>query len=256
MASRDTLSCSLPVESSCDSSVMAGTWRRRRRASKRRCSSVLADQGSCTVQPSWPSISLTNWPIFAAAASACSRWMRISAVLCSWYENQISNSPLANSARQTTATNRPTYLRNSRPRTLASRENRGSTRRATPSATTRSSDGMESPTYAISALSRAYAYHQARGDRSVASKRSTASFDHLVGATEEWQWNGEAECLRGSEVDDKLDFGDVLNRQLCRLLAFQDPSGIDACQTIAPDRGAVAYQPARCDKRTVLKNRR
>ena len=59
-----------------------------------------------------------------------------------------------------------------------------------------------------------------------------------------------------SEVDDKLDFGDVLNRQLCRLLAFQDPSGIDACQTIAPDRSAVAHQAARCDKRTVLKNRR
>ena len=97
----------------------------------------------------------------------------------------------------------------------------GLDRRSTPSATTRSSDGIDWPTYAISALSRAYAYHQARGDRSVASKRSTASFEHLVGAAEEWQWNGEAECLRGPEIDDKLDFGDVLNRQLCRLLAFQ-----------------------------------
>src|SRR3954469_2534966 len=96
---------------------------------------------------------------------------------------------------------------------------------------------------------------KARGHGLVASKRSTASFDHRVGAAEEWQWNGESECLRGSEVDDKLDFSDVLNRQLCWLLAFQNPSGIDACQAIAPDRGAVAYQTARCDKRTVLKDR-
>jgi putative tryptophan/tyrosine transport system substrate-binding protein len=34
-------------------------------------------------QPSWLSISLMNWPILAAAASACSRWMRMSEALCS-----------------------------------------------------------------------------------------------------------------------------------------------------------------------------
>jgi len=43
-----------------------------------------ADQGNCVVQPSWLSISLLNWPILAAAASACSRWMRMSDALCSW----------------------------------------------------------------------------------------------------------------------------------------------------------------------------
>ena len=40
-------------------------------------------QGNCVVQPSWLSISLMNWLILAAAASACSRWIRISAALCS-----------------------------------------------------------------------------------------------------------------------------------------------------------------------------
>ena len=83
MASRDTRSRSLPVESICASSVMAGTCRSRRSASKRRFSSEAADQGSCVVQPSWLSISLMNWLILAAAASACSCWIRISAALCS-----------------------------------------------------------------------------------------------------------------------------------------------------------------------------
>ena len=114
MASRDTRSCSLPLASSWASSVIAGTWRSRRSASKRRCSSALAVHGSCVVQPIWPSMSLMNWPILAAAASACSRWMRVSACLFSWYENQISNRPLVRSATQTTATNSATYFRNSR----------------------------------------------------------------------------------------------------------------------------------------------
>ena len=83
MASRDTRSRSLPVASTCASSVMAGTWRNSRNASKRRCSIEPADHGSCVVQPSWLSISLMNWPILAAAASACSRWMRMSDALCS-----------------------------------------------------------------------------------------------------------------------------------------------------------------------------
>src|SRR2546423_10158714 len=51
MARRETRSCSLPEESSWASSVIAGTWRRRRSPSKRRWSSVPADHGSCVVQP-------------------------------------------------------------------------------------------------------------------------------------------------------------------------------------------------------------
>ena len=65
MASRDTRRRSLPVESTCASSVIAGTWRSSRSASNRRCSSEPADHGSWVVQPSWLSISLMNWPILA-----------------------------------------------------------------------------------------------------------------------------------------------------------------------------------------------
>jgi hypothetical protein len=72
MARRDTRKRSLPVESSCASSVMAGTCFNSRKASNSLFSSEPGDHGSWVVQPSWLSISLTNWPIFAAAASACS----------------------------------------------------------------------------------------------------------------------------------------------------------------------------------------
>jgi len=51
--------------------VIAGTCRSRRWPSVRRCSMVPADHGSCVVQPTWLSISLMNWPISWAAASAC-----------------------------------------------------------------------------------------------------------------------------------------------------------------------------------------
>jgi hypothetical protein len=44
---------------------------------------VPADHGSWVVQPTWLSISLMKVLILAAADSACSRWMRISAALCS-----------------------------------------------------------------------------------------------------------------------------------------------------------------------------
>jgi hypothetical protein len=40
---------------------------------KRRCSIVPADNGSCTVAPTWLSISLMNRPILAAVFSACMR---------------------------------------------------------------------------------------------------------------------------------------------------------------------------------------
>src|SRR5829696_6245491 len=141
--------------------------------------------------------------------------MRISAALCSWYENQISNTPLANRARQTTATNRPTYLRNSRPRTLASRENRRSTRRSTPSGRTRSSDGMESPTYAISPPSGARSNRQRQPD-------TFASFDHLVRPGKQRWRDGKSERFCSHEIDSEIEAVRLLDRQVGRPGALQD----------------------------------
>ena len=99
---------------------MAGTWRKSRQASVWRCVSMLAVQGNCTVQPSWDSIWLRNWSIFAAAASACSCWMRMSEIFCSWKKNHVCDAALASRASVTTPTNKATYFTNNRLRNALS----------------------------------------------------------------------------------------------------------------------------------------
>jgi hypothetical protein len=51
---------------------------------------------------------------------------------------------------------------------------------------------------------------------------STPSFDHLVGAGEQHDWEGEAERLGGLEIDDGLELRWLLDWNIRRLLAFQD----------------------------------
>src|SRR5690348_3003188 len=53
-------------------------------------------------------------------------------------------------------------------------------------------------------------------------------FDQLVGAALQRHRNGEAERLRGLEVDDELDFRGLLNRQVGWLFALEDAAGVDA----------------------------
>jgi hypothetical protein len=45
-------------------------------------------------------------------------------------------------------------------------------------------------------------------------------FDQFVGAAEQRHWNSEAERLGGLKIDDQLEFGCSLNRQIGRLVAF------------------------------------
>jgi hypothetical protein len=54
------------------------------------------------------------------------------------------------------------------------------------------------------------------------------SFDHLVGAGEHSGWNVEAERLCGLGVDDQLEPTRLHDRQVRRLGALEDATGIDA----------------------------
>ena len=57
--------------------------------------------------------------------------------------------------------------------------------------------------------------------------------------------DGEAERLGGLEVDDQLDFGRLLDRQIGGLLALENPAGVDAGLAIGIGNArSVAHQAA------------
>src|SRR5262245_58898947 len=75
---------------------------------------------------------------------------------------------------------------------------------------------------------------------------SLRSFDHLVGANKQSSRHSEAERLRGLEVDDQLDFGGLLDRQVRGFLALENAARVEATQAkhIA-EVVSVAHEPAR-----------
>src|SRR5271166_2142496 len=63
---------------------------------------------------------------------------------------------------------------------------------------------------------------------STRSGHSPASFNHLGGARQDRGRNREAERLSGREIDDQIEDGRLLNRQIGRLGTFQDSSRVTA----------------------------
>ena len=53
-------------------------------------------------------------------------------------------------------------------------------------------------------------------------KGPAASFDYLVSAGNQSRCNGHAECIRGLEVDKKLEFRGLLYRKVARFCALED----------------------------------
>src|SRR5262245_45944547 len=70
------------------------------------------------------------------------------------------------------------------------------------------------------------------------------SFDYLVGAGEQCWWYGEAEHPGGLLVDDELELGRLHDRQIRRLCALEDATGIYAHLTRGIRQAcSVAHQP-------------
>jgi hypothetical protein len=70
-------------------------------------------------------------------------------------------------------------------------------------------------------------------------------FDDLIGGGEQIGRHGEAERLRGLEVDDQLELGGLLRRQVAGLFALEDATEKDArlAPLIGVDR-PLAHPPA------------
>src|SRR5215813_5444109 len=86
---------------------------------------------------------------------------------------------------------------------------------------------------------------------------STPSFDHLVGAGGQRQWDSDAKRLGGLEVNDQLDLHHLLNRQVSRRGTFENPPSIGANQPIGFSKvGCIAHQAARSSEPAIRINRR
>src|SRR5690349_4331537 len=58
------------------------------------------------------------------------------------------------------------------------------------------------------------------------------SFDHLVGAPQQRKRHANAQGFGRLEVDEQFNLRDLLDRQVCRLVALEQPSGLDASLTM------------------------
>src|SRR5262249_13670919 len=83
-----------------------------------------------------------------------------------------------------------------------------------------------------------------------------SSFDNLVGTGEQRRRHVEAECLGGLKIDEQLDFCGLLDRQVGRLLALENASGVDADLTVhVRIATSVAHQAASRRELAILVDR-
>jgi hypothetical protein len=83
----------------------------------------------------------------------------------------------------------------------------------------------------------------------ICSAANCSLFDHLVGSDEQLVWNLEAECFGSLEVDGRLEFYRLLDRQVGGLFAFENPPSVAAAEAIGIDNArAVTDQPANVGK--------
>jgi hypothetical protein len=75
-------------------------------------------------------------------------------------------------------------------------------------------------------------------------KRTSQLFDHLIGNVQQTKWHSEPKRFGGLEIDDQLEPGRLQDRQVGRLLAFEDSADIGADLRIdLPGNDSVAVKP-------------
>ena len=76
-------------------------------------------------------------------------------------------------------------------------------------------------------------------------QRKPDLLDHLVGERKQRRRDFESECLGCSEIEHKLEFTGTHDRQVTRIFALENASGVDAGLAIGVgDVRSVAHQPA------------
>src|SRR6266446_10648065 len=72
-----------------------------------------------------------------------------------------------------------------------------------------------------------------------------ALLNHLVRAQQDRLWDRDSKCLGGLEVDHQLDLGWLQDRQISRLGAVENLSGVNARLAIGVDKArCVAHEAA------------
>src|SRR5262249_4114189 len=85
------------------------------------------------------------------------------------------------------------------------------------------------------------AYHSF--DATCQTRTLATLFDHLVGDLLKMQRHVNTKCLGGLDIDHQLQLRGLLDRQVSRLLALENPAGIDADLAIGIGRaGSIAHQ--------------
>src|SRR5262249_47428763 len=80
--------------------------------------------------------------------------------------------------------------------------------------------------------------------------------ENLVGAAGQRQRNGDAERTGGLQVEEHLDFGGLLHRQIARLATFKNSPSIDSDEAMCfRNVGPVAHQTSGLSERAPLVNR-
>src|SRR6266545_5058554 len=91
---------------------------------------------------------------------------------------------------------------------------------------------------------------------SLPTLRGRELLEHLVGAAEQRERHGEAQRPGGLEVDEQLDLGRLLHRQVGRLVALENPAAVDTDLTVrVRQTAAIAHQAAGGGKLAVLEDR-